>query len=95
MGCEPNFHDDNIEKVTITIDRVEFDLKTVDKVLYSLRFEDLKEINLKGDFRFIVQLGVIFELKVVFLNLKIMYFFLTFSCCLSLYFISTIIINFF
>ena len=64
LGYEPNFHDDNIEKVTITIDRVEFDLKTVDKVLYSLIFEDLKEINLKGDFRFIVQLGVIFELKI-------------------------------
>ena len=64
LGYEPNFHDDNIEKVTITRDRVEFDLKTVSKVLYKLIFEDLKEINLKGDFRFLVQFGVIFGLEI-------------------------------
>ena len=64
LGYEPNFHDDNIEKVTITIDGIEFWLKTVEGVFYSLIFEDLKEINLKGDFRFIVQLGVIFGLEI-------------------------------
>ena len=64
LGYEPNFHDDNIEKVIFTIDKIEFRLRTVDDVFYSLIFEDLKEINLKGDFRFIVQLGVIFALEI-------------------------------
>ena len=64
LGYEPNFHDDNIEKVIITIDRIELQLKTVDDIFYSLIFEDLKGTNLEGDFRFIVQLGVIFGLEI-------------------------------
>ena len=45
LGYEPNFHDDNIEKVTITMDGIAFLLKTVEGVFYSLIFEDLKEFG--------------------------------------------------
>ena len=62
LGYEPNFHDDNIEKVTITKDGIIFDLKTVDKVLYKLMFEDVKEIDLKGKLWGIV--GIIFALEI-------------------------------
>ena len=64
LGYEPNFHDDHIEKVIITKDKIIFDLRTVDKVFYSLIFEDVQEINLKGDFKFIVELGVILDLEI-------------------------------
>ena len=63
LGYEPNFHDDEVEKVIITIKRIEFQLRTVDDILYSLIFENLKEINLKGDFRWLTQLGVILDLE--------------------------------
>ena len=62
LRYKPNFHDDKIESVTITKDRVEFDLKTVDKVFYKLLFEDVKEINLKGELWDIV--GIISELEI-------------------------------
>ena len=62
LGYEPNFHDDNIEKVTITRDGIIFDLKTVSKVLYRLIFEDVKEINLKGELWGMV--GIIFGLEI-------------------------------
>jgi len=39
-------------------------LQTVNKVVYSLIFEDLQEVNLRGDFKFVVELGVIFALEV-------------------------------
>ena len=61
LGYEPDFHDDHVEKVTITGDRVEFDLKTESKILYKLIFEDVKEINLKGEMWGIV--GIIFGLE--------------------------------
>ena len=64
LGYEPNFHDDTIEKVIINKDRIEFELITVDDVLYSVIFEDVQEINLKGDFKFVVELGVIFALEI-------------------------------
>ena len=62
LGYEPNFHDDNIEKVTITKDGIIFDLKTVSKVLYRLIFEDVKEINLKGELWGMI--GIIFALEI-------------------------------
>ena len=62
LGYEPDFHDDHVEKVTITRDRVEFDLKTESKILYKLMFEDVKEINLKGEMWGIV--GIIFGLEI-------------------------------
>ena len=62
LGYEPNFHDDNIEKVTITRDGLIFDLKTVSKVLYRLIFEDVKEINLKGELWGMI--GIIFALEI-------------------------------
>ena len=62
LGYEPNFHDDNIEKVIITGDRVEFDLKTESKILYKLTFEDVKKINLKGELW--GKVGIIFALEI-------------------------------
>lgn len=62
LGYEPNFHDDNIEKITITKDKIEFKLKTVDGILYSLIFEDVKNMELKGEIWCIA--GIIFELEI-------------------------------
>ena len=62
LGYEPNFHDDNIEKVTITKDGIIFDLKTESEVLYKLIFEDVKEINFKGELWGIV--GIISDLEI-------------------------------
>ena len=62
LEYEPNFHDDYIEKVTITRDKIEFDLKTVDGGFYSLIFEDVREINLKGEF--LGEVGIIFALDI-------------------------------
>ena len=62
LGYEPNFHDDHIEKVIITRDRVEFDLKTESKILYKLIFEDAKKINLRGEVDSMA--GIIFGLEI-------------------------------
>ena len=62
LGYEPNFHDDHVEKVTITSDKIQFDLKTESKILYKLMFEDVKELNLKGEMWGIV--GIIFGLEI-------------------------------
>ena len=62
LGYRPDFHDDNIEKVTITRDRVEFDLKTVNEILYSLIFEDAKKINLRGEVDSMA--GIIYGLEI-------------------------------
>ena len=62
LGYKPNFHDDYIEQVIINKDRIIFDLKTVDKVYYSLIFEDVKEIDLKGEI--LGTIGIIFELDI-------------------------------
>jgi len=63
LGYEPNFHDDNIEKITITKDKIEFALKTVDDVFYNLIFENVKEVNnFEGDLRGGV--GIIFGLEI-------------------------------
>ena len=62
LGYEPNFHDDNIEKVTITNDRIEFELKTVDGILCSLIFDDVKEMHLEGEIWFME--GIIFGLEI-------------------------------
>ena len=62
LGYRPDFHDDNIEKVTITRDRVELDLKTVNEILYSLIFEDAKKINLRGEVDSMA--GIIYGLEI-------------------------------
>ena len=62
LGYEPDFHDDHIEKVTITSDRIEFDLKTEGEIFYSLIFEDVKDINLKAEILGVV--GIIYELNI-------------------------------
>ena len=62
LGYEPNFHDDHVEKVTITKDGIEFKLKTESEILYKLIFEDVKEINLKGELWGMV--GIIFGLEI-------------------------------
>ena len=62
LGYEPDFHDDHVEKVIITSDRVEFELKTESGVLYSLIFEDVKDINLKAEI--LGTVGIIYELEI-------------------------------
>ena len=62
LGYKPNFHDDDIEKVTITKDRIEFELKTLDGVLCRLIFEDVQEINLSGEIWCMA--GIIFGLEI-------------------------------
>lgn len=68
LGYEPNFHDNHVEQVTITKDKIIFELRTLDNVFYSLIFEDIQEINLKGDFRFIIELGVILDVEIEQIN---------------------------
>ena len=68
LGYEPNFHDDHIEKVTIIKGEIIFELRTVDNIFYSLIFEDIQEINLKGDFKFIIELGVILDIEIAQIN---------------------------
>ena len=62
LGYEPDFHDDHIEKVTVTSDRIKFDLKTEDEILYSLIFEDVKEMHLEGEIDNMA--GIIFGLEI-------------------------------
>ena len=62
LGYEPDFHDDYIEKVTITSDRMEFDLKTENGILYSLIFDGVKEIHLEGEIDSMA--GIIFGLEI-------------------------------
>ena len=63
LGYEPNFHDDTIEKIVITRDRIEFILKTESGVVYDLIFDDVKEINnFEGDFW--GEVGIIFDLEI-------------------------------
>ena len=62
LGYEPDFHDDHIEKVIITSDRMEFDLKTEDGIFYNLIFEDVTEIHLEGEIDSTA--GIIFGLEI-------------------------------
>ena len=66
LGYEPNFHDDNIEKITITKDKIEFELKTVSNVFYTLIFEDVKDMELKGEIWCIA--GIIFGIEIEQVN---------------------------
>ena len=62
LGYVPIFHDEYIEKVTITNDRIEFVLRTESGVLYSLIFDDVKEIEFKAQISGVV--GIIYELEI-------------------------------
>ena len=62
LGYEPNFHDDYIEKITINRETIEFELKTVSGVLYSVIFDDIKEMDLKGEF--LGEIGIIFAMEI-------------------------------
>ena len=62
LGYEPDFHDDHIEKVIITSDRIEFELKTESGVLYKLIFDGAKDIYLKAEI--LGTVGIIYELDI-------------------------------
>ena len=62
LGYVPIFHDEYIEKVTITNDRIEFVLKTESGVLYTLIFEDVKKIQLEGEIWGVA--GIIYALEI-------------------------------